>query len=389
MGEFLTDVCLVYPLAVGYKKGDYEYVSNLYEDYTRRRIANQLQNKTLNESEWANSDDNDLLKNVKNIKISINDSSSSYHEVVKHALLTYQTRILRKFEFNAPHKIDNSLIVVMEYIDSICSFIDGRLKKENTICPFQIDLCCVMGKAVESVQDEHIDGVDDDNDDDDYVDPIGDVKERLESNEEVESIHFASNGDRRRVPHKLQENWASDGEEKECYHQRRFVFLVDQREKKENTENVSIWKDPQKIPKNAVAEYYLASTLDMILPAMKRNAVNDANVDDEKENNQEEKPPIKGNDEEEEKENEEIMEGQSIGARHDCNGETLTLSFVVKEENKRKIYLYWNGMVLPFQSSYLRSIFPLIFNMKYGENAKFIRERAGAFVENLEKWLRA
>merc|ERR1711941_39882 len=109
------------------------------------------------------------------------------------------------------------------------------------------------------------------------------------------------------------------------------------------------------------------------------------NVDDEKKNDQEQEPPIEGNDEEKdkEKEDEEIVEGQSIGARHHCKGGILTLSSQVKEENKRKIYLYWNGLVLPFQSSYLESIFPLIFNMKYGENDKFIRERVGPFVENL------
>merc|ERR1719150_3166130 len=97
----------------------------------------------------------------------------------------------------------------------------------------------------------------------------------------MDFIHFASNGDRKKVLHRLHGYWTENTEQNE------------------ETEDVSIYKDRTKIPKDAVAEYYLASTLGMILPAMKVNDidVDDANVDDEKENDQEEKPLVAVDDE--------------------------------------------------------------------------------------------
>merc|ERR1712099_140614 len=86
-----------------------------------------------------------------------------------------------------------------------------------------------------------------------------------------------------------------------------------------------------------------------------------ANADDEKENDD----AIKETD------------SKPIGARDDCNGSILTLSFQIKAADDKKVYLYWNGMVLPFEPSYLRDILPLIFDMKSEENLNFMEKEKG------------
>jgi len=181
------------------------------------------------------------------------------------------------------------------------------------------------------------------------------------------------------------------------------VFLVDRREQNEETEDVSIYKDTAKIPKDAVAEYYSASTLEMIVPEMKVNDVDDANVDDEKENdddgkgNDQEEQPSVAADDDDEKENDDddddddgnaATDGNPIGARHHCNGSVLTLSFQVKAEDEVKLYLYWNGTTLPLKSDYLKNVLSHIFNMEFGDNQQFMDNTIDRYIKRLKDCLK-
>merc|ERR1711879_340883 len=82
-------------------------------------------------------------------------------------------------------------------------------------------------------------------------------------------------------------------------------------------------------------------------------------------------------DEETEEHVDDAHRGPSIGARDDCNGSILTLSFQIKAADDKKVYLFWNGAVLPFEASDLHDILPRIFNMESDQNVEFMEKQKG------------
>ena len=67
----------------------------------------------------------------------------------------------------------------------------------------------------------------------------------------------------------------------------------------------------------------------------------------------------------------------------------MTLSLHVIEEDIVKAYLHWSGKVMRFMPEDVKTLFPKIFNMKYGDNKEFMsRQVVDGFIKQMKETLR-
>ena len=118
------------------------------------------------------------------------------------------------------------------------------------------------------------------------------------------------------------------------------------------------------IPNNALPEWYIGASKLCLLPDLKFGdgpkhgpsaADNDAK--------QSEDPKVQ---------QENAMKHTNIGAGSGCAGSVLTLSFHVKQANVIKLYLYYSGQCIRFMAEDVKVVLPLLFNLDYGDNRKWI-----------------
>ena len=63
----------------------------------------------------------------------------------------------------------------------------------------------------------------------------------------------------------------------------------------------------------------------------------------------------------------------NIGANKGCQGSVLTLSFHAKQADVVKLYLFCHGQCIRFMPEDIKVVLPMLFNMKYGDNASWIK----------------
>ena len=66
---------------------------------------------------------------------------------------------------------------------------------------------------------------------------------------------------------------------------------------------------------------------------------------------------------------------RDIGVHFSCHSALFTLSFRVKTPDRTKLYLCYNGQAMRFMPEDIKIVLPTLFNMKYGDNAKWIKSK--------------
>eukprot|EP00483_Globobulimina_turgida_P007897 UN07913 len=128
------------------------------------------------------------------------------------------------------------------------------------------------------------------------------------------------------------------------------------------------------IPRDVVPEWYINASRTCILPNMDYGDGRDAEATEK--NNQETR------------QTKEKIQKANIGSSSHCKGSLLTLSFICKEQDAIKAYLYWNGQITRFTPEDIRDVFPRLFNMEFnggekiGNGAKSLNQQ---FIENTKE----
>ena len=249
--------------------------------------------------------------------------------------------------------------------------VSGSADSTST-CPFQVDLCIAMGPPieVEAKDDSDDDGDDGDGDDTDgddteevkaeYVDYVGDIAAKLSANDlEFKKMQCGVNSTAQNDGIVERRKLFTFHTETESLHRQRLIAFVDRR-RKGDTEDVFVYNPPadsRDIPKDAVPEWYIASSMTTMLPDM---SYGDGAPGHE-------------------------SKDQNIGAAFDCGGSLLTLSIHAKQQDLIKAYLYWNGKMMRFMPEDIKTVFPLIFNMDYKGNREFMKmEVLDGYVDDLK-----
>eukprot|EP00483_Globobulimina_turgida_P006277 UN06287 len=107
----------------------------------------------------------------------------------------------------------------------------------------------------------------------------------------------------------------------------------------------------RKIPHDVVPEWYINASRTSLLPDLEYGDGSQA----EKADNEGGSPNAT---------NEQLVKTNITSSFH-CKGALLTLSFIVKEADAVKMYLYWNGQIIRLQASDIKPVFKNIFNLKW------------------------
>merc|ERR1719295_851064 len=140
------------------------------------------------------------------------------------------------------------------------------------------------------------------------------------------------------------------------------------------------------IPRNAVPEWFVASSRQCLLPGLdyheviKDNAAkaqkaqnvadDNGNGDGDDDKEDENAPPSR-----DDKAKKDPSKYQDIGAHNSCKSSVLTLSFHVKQADVIKLYLYHNGQSMRFMPEDIRDILPTLFNMEYLGNDDWLQDK--------------
>ena len=134
---------------------------------------------------------------------------------------------------------------------------------------------------------------------------------------------------------------------------------MDRRKQQKETEKAFLYKppnthpsggNPRDIPRDAVNEWFMASSAMTILP--------DLHYSTEKEVAPSESHPASQ---------------VNIGTTSSIAGGLLTLSIHVLEEDVVRAYLHWNGRTMRFMPEDIKDVFPFIFNMDFKGNKEYMK----------------
>eukprot|EP01084_Bolivina_argentea_P297050 511688_1 len=365
---------LMYFFEVGYLNG-IPLLTWLVDAYTMDKTKHYINNVdshqrcALNLEDWAqqNAFMKDLMARDKQKGIKL-----------RTAMSAYSNRLLSRLQYVSPTKINDNIAEIVDYVSAIPSFLNHLLGEgkgdSNSGPPFCVDVSFAVREVkqeianISPVQSQEDDDEDDDDDDDDDVDIghgigsglntdfIGDLKQKLDSNKRCYAsqivpedqknetdlndnddpllgyARFFMNGyrDFRDV---LQENGQYDA--KSFPRHKRIGIFVDRRRaeknEKEKRDEVTFFQQLPScdtIPRDHVDEWYIQAVRECVLPGM----------DDEKQ-----------------------PQNKRITAQENVNGQLLTFSFNVEEQDAIKCYIIWNGQTMRFKGDNLGKILSYLF----------------------------
>jgi len=404
-----NDSTLLQVLAVGRVKG-FDYLMHLTDDYSRKRIQHFVKygkTQLLEETEWANPEKHKHFGKLKNIQVEVKADKGDKgkptpcNELAKGAVQSFFKRIMPKLMFIPICTINGSLEVTVQYMVSATEWINNLLltatKNTVSLTPFQFDLCFAVGEPNSESQDAEPDESDDEEDDDDddnkddyeYFDFIGNIDQKLKANKlENAKMSMSTKQGVGRVfddlYKKFKEKNDKDEKDKVSYLQsKRIISMIDRRVQAkdpnpESEDTIYMYEPPknaQNIPKQAVPEWFISSARTSLLPDIEYDP--SAKPDDEKEV---------------EKEKKDQSLHKNIHAQSACKQALLTLSFHVKQEDVIKLYLYHNGQSIRFMPSDIKDVLPILFNMKWMNEANkrwLAREKeVNSYIERMERCLK-
>merc|ERR1712130_218701 len=343
-------------------------------------------------SEWTSK--NEHFKKLKNSGIKFpklfdDKQGSTAHDLLKAAIDAFGARICGKLIFSQRAVINDSMEVIVNYIATAISWIEAMIEEnyknapnKPSLCPFQFDLCLASGKTHLIEQEADVGYPFDDDPDDEkedgsnkdtkYIDCIGDITKKLKKNNlphhRIKYKPGKAPQIQRKVYHqplkelKVQMSKMDDKElDPENYpHKSRVIGFVDRRNGTDE-DDVYMYVPPKNcrnIPEDAVDEWYLSSSRTCLLPNMEYGDGKKAQA-------------VKLGSE---KNDSESLKETNIGTAFHCKGGLLTMSFIAKEEDAIKCYLYWSGQMTRFMPEDIKVVFPIIFNMEREENKIFVND---------------
>merc|ERR1712228_1040951 len=286
----------------------------------------------------------------------------------------------------------------VKYIAAALDFVYGIVFKANengqTILPLAMDFCIAFGKPAKIEDKVEADGFggdisddeDEENDDLDekeigYVDIIGDIKPKLLKNglKYIKNSRVQNEEIRSRSIHQLfgefKKNQIDEDDEKEfnAYpHHKRFITLIDRRHKTGQDDDIWFYEPPKNcrtIPSKPLPEWYLNASRTCLLPNMEYG---------------DGKAAERGRDESDSKDNgntKEELKKSNVTASFHCKGQLMTLSIIASETDSIKAYLFFNGSIIRFFPEDIKTVLPLIFNMKWNNSQK-LDPKKGELSEN-------
>eukprot|EP01083_Nonionella_stella_P102311 290959_1 len=372
------DECFLTMLAVG-RKYKFDYLLHLVDDFNRWRILNQGLDKADSTEEWAA--EHRHFQQLSKITTSVANQSVNYKELATRAVDSFSKRVCPKLQLRPMCKIDDELDIIVDYFAAAVSWISRLIRQANRakeiICPFQVDVCIVVGAPVSEDAKEELKAelTDNDEEDDDpevdeksqmgqWEDIVGNIEERVQTNKlkyyTEELIRDARKGVMEgRLLQAIYDNFVSEhqlrGDGKSAYlHQKRLIAMVDRRQSKRYMKPDRIWMyEPpsglncQNIPNDTVPEWYINSSATCLAP---------------------------GTDTE-----------SSFGGTSHCKRGTLTFSFHVKEQTCIKCYLFWSGAMIRFMPEDIKSVLPHLFNPKKHHHPKLGHHEAIALDQLIQE----
>eukprot|EP01084_Bolivina_argentea_P313600 543082_1 len=311
-------------------------------------------------------------------------------------------------------KINDSIEITIKYIDASIKFIDELItnakNNDEILYPFQMDFCIGFGAPVVGSN----------------FDVIGDIQKKLDKNnltyeskrkynpylnkhKQLQFIHayfkscfgnikneilpdgianiiksYYGNMKLLRLSWKTFDNlfqqfkkhnplktYDTKNNNQECFHyfhRKRFIIFIDHRNQNgDNTDDIFMYYPPKNcvdIPKDAVPEWFMDASQICILP---NDAYGDGNAAENWRSTR-----ITGDHSYKDMsgklkfmKEEDIYKRSNIGSHDDCKAQLLTFSFITKDTNAIKCYLYWNGRICRFMPSDIKDVLPRLFNMEW------------------------
>eukprot|EP01084_Bolivina_argentea_P270384 459746_1 len=390
------DAALLMMLAIG-KKNQMDYLLHLVDDYFCHKIRNiRIGNASFNVAKWINSNAHFYELNQINHKV-LNESTP--YALATQAVNFFVKRLCRELHMKQRHLINDSVEAAIRYIESVTIFISDLFKecnKKTTVCPFQIDLCLAPGEPLDlkhSINESKFnDDTDDDSDEDDdyfdqFVDCIGNIEAKLIHNHllyKKNELLIETNFQQKIFTilfNQLYSEYIVDYDktkDNECHvlYQKRIIGFVDRRkssDQHDSTDTVYLYQPPTncfQIPTNACGLWYLSASRMCLLPNMDY-----------------------GNGAKELEPNSLLIEtlntlkNANVTSAFHCKGGLLTISFHVKSKDEVKMYMYFDGQMIRIMPKDIPTIFPILFNMEYGNNEKFMQNKKemDSIVQNISK----
>ena len=216
------------------------------------------------------------------------------------AVKSFFARIMPKLFFTSMTKINGSIQYTVEYVVRAAEWIKNLLETRGggsaDICPFQFDLCIAVGEPEQcddmvgdedddsdrENDDDANDGGGDDDSEQEFPDYIGDIGHKLKNNElkNTKKVIAAKIGMNRffddLFDQFLEDNKIRKKNQFSYLHSKRLISMVDRRGQSKGLDeklmdDVYMYEPPLdslNIPKNAVPEWYIASSRICLLPGL-------------------------------------------------------------------------------------------------------------------------
>eukprot|EP01084_Bolivina_argentea_P026865 49949_1 len=351
-----------------------EYLQHLFDLYMRASVEKYKEDEgVLSIADWAK--DNKYFAKL--------DSTTS--ELAQAATKSFSARICPRLLFNTTTRIQDSLEDTIRYIWTAAQLVKKLAHaEEDPTCPFQLDLCFAFpktksaqrlvelaggDKAEEQDDDDEpmavADGDDDEKKKGEFYDQFGDIPNKLESNNipfiQVPVNHEEDDMKQTRVLATAYEQLVKKVGIDWYPMRRRFVTIIDRREV--DKDEITMYEPPRRIrdiPNGAVPEWYLNASKTSILPNTEYKPYHKLVQEAEKEQRE-----IRM------EKDEEVGNDFNISSLSSCNGALMTLSFIVKQSDAIKAYLYVNGQICRFFGEDVLDILPTFFDKEFGTNAMF------------------
>eukprot|EP01084_Bolivina_argentea_P312447 540926_1 len=404
-GNMQDDGAFLQMLTVGHI-AKFDFLGCLVDDYSRDRIKH-IDDKILwTEEQWVKFSKH--FEKLKDLKVRIVTKQAKdpkkaasakpdeiiemvtkyqhvpYKEIASAAVKSFSARCCPKLLLNPFIRINGSLENTIENIHFVLGKV-GVLMHKQHVLPFQIDLCIATG-APKRVDLPNIGDDDDDDDDDDnaaddekkseqkeenWVDCIGNIEAKLKKNHLTYNrvkLKVDEGTGRRPLRHLFDVEWFQP-------HRRRHIVFADNRAK--DFEDVWLYEPPANcryVPSDAVAEWHINASRTCLLPDLEYGDGKKA-----ADANKVQTPRM---------ETVSMLTKSNIEASFHCKGSLLTFSFIVKEQDQIKCYLYWNGQTIRFMPEDVKIILPRIFNLDYGDNNNYFNKiQSGSEWTDVDKFI--
>eukprot|EP01084_Bolivina_argentea_P079281 143822_1 len=311
----------------------------------------------------------------------------------------FEKRCVPVFDFAKLIRVDDSLEVVVRYLESGMKFVEYLVKdsvdNKMPICPFQIDFCMGFDKhkdmqKKDKVKHDSSDDEDEDPDDEEvkkqataykYENIIGDIENKLTRNKlkhvmtqfQPQYMTDFEYVDRRPLSVLYRQFLNQYGLDKDSggaapqiyLHRKRLIVFVDRRHQMDQNSDVvqdTVWMcEPppncREIPHDAVPEWYMNASNTCLLPNMDYGDGLEAQKEYLHKDEEKAKP--------EAEEKAVGLTKSNICSSFHCKGEVLTLSFILSGSEEMRCYLYWHGEMIKFTPENMEVILPSVINMEW------------------------